>query len=58
MWACQLEVQKGNAGRSTEAEVERRRDVEACMSSRGYRLVTGIPSCQQGSLDSSCYRSK
>jgi hypothetical protein len=58
MWACQLEVQKDNAGRSNEAEAERRKDIEACLSSHGYRLVSGNPSCQQGSLDSSCYRRK
>ena len=55
MWECQLDVQKGNAGRSQADIAERARDIDACMVARGYRLDTGKPACLQGKLASSCY---
>lgn len=56
MWDCQLEVQKGNAGKSQEAAEERGHAVESCMRARGYRLDGAKPPCQQGSVTSACYR--
>ncbi len=56
MWDCQLEVQKGNAGKSAEAAEERGHSVEACMRVRGYRLDGAKASCRQGSVTSTCYR--
>ena len=56
MWDCQLEVQKGNAGKSVEAAEERGHAVESCMCARGYRLDGAKPSCRQGSVTSACYR--
>jgi hypothetical protein len=56
MWDCQLEVQKGNAGKSAEAAEERGHAIEACMRARGYRLDAGKPSCRQGAVNSTCYR--
>lgn len=56
MWDCQLHVQKGNAGKSSEAAAERNRDIEACMRERGYRLDTGNPACRSGSTRAACYR--
>lgn len=56
MWDCQLEVQKGNAGRSTDAAAERARDISACMEKRGFLVDLGRRDCQTGSVDSSCYR--
>ena len=56
MWDCQLEAQKGNAGKSSEAAAERNRDIEACMRERGYRLDTGNPACRSGSTRAACYR--
>jgi hypothetical protein len=58
MWECQFEVQKGNAGKSADAAAERARDIESCMRDRGYKLDVKNPSCQNGSVQSSCYRSK
>jgi len=58
MWECQLEVQKGNAGKSAEANAERGRAIEACMLERGYRLDSEKSSCQPGSVSSACYRRK
>lgn len=55
MWDCQLEVQKGNAGKSAEAAAERGREITACMGSRGYRLDVSKRSCQEGSVTSGCY---
>lgn len=56
MWECQLAVQKDNAGRSAEAAAERARDITACMEKRGFLLDYGKRDCQEGSVDSSCYR--
>lgn len=56
MWDCQFEVQKGNAGKSTDAAEERGHAIEACMRTRGYRLDSAKPSCRQGSVTSTCYR--
>jgi hypothetical protein len=56
MWDCQLEVQKGNAGKSADAAAERARDIEACMEKRGYRLNREDRACRHGTVDSSCYR--
>jgi hypothetical protein len=56
MWNCQLEAQKGNAGKSAEAAEERGHAVESCMRARGYRLDVAKASCRQGSLNSTCYR--
>jgi hypothetical protein len=56
MWDCQLEVQKGNAGKSANAAEERGHAVEACMRARGYRLDSAKPTCRQGSVTSTCYR--
>jgi hypothetical protein len=56
VWDCQLEVQKGNAGKSAEAVDERGRDIESCMRTKGYRLDVGNPSCRQGVVNSTCYR--
>jgi len=56
MWDCQLEVQKGNAGKSADAAEERSHAIEACMRGRGYRLDAGEPSCRQGAVKSICYR--
>ena len=56
MWDCQLEVQKGNAGKSVEAAEERGHAVESCMRARGYRLDAEKASCRQGSVNSTCYR--
>lgn len=56
MWDCQLEVQKGNAGKSADAAEERGHAIEACMRGRGYRLDAGKPSCRQGAVNSTCYR--
>jgi hypothetical protein len=56
MWDCQLEVQKGNAGKSEEAAEERGHAVESCMRTRGYRLDAAKAACRQGSLNSTCYR--
>jgi len=56
MWDCQLEVQKGNAGKSAVAAAERATDIESCMRERGYRLDAGNAACPQGATDSSCYR--
>lgn len=56
MWDCQLEVQKGNAGRSAADAAERGRDISACMEKRGFLLDRGKRECQEGSVDSSCYR--
>ena len=58
MWECQLEVQKGNAGKSMAAAEERARDIGTCMAERGYHLDVANRACQPGSVDSSCYRSK
>ena len=58
IWACQLEVQKGNAGKSAAAADERLRDIEACMQGRGYRLDVSKVACRNGSADSACYRSR
>ncbi len=55
MWECQLEAQKGNAGKSAEAAQERGRDITACMEARGYRLDTSKRSCQEGAVSSQCY---
>jgi hypothetical protein len=56
MWECQLEVQKGNAGKSADAAAERASAIESCMRGRGYHLDAGNPSCQSGSVTSACYR--
>lgn len=56
MWDCQLEVQKGNAGKSVEAAEERGHAVESCMRAKGYRLDATKSSCRQGSAKSACYR--
>lgn len=56
MWDCQLEVQRGNAGKSADAAAERARDIEACMEKRGYRLNGEDRACRHGTVDSSCYR--
>jgi hypothetical protein len=58
MWACQLDVQKGNAGKSAEAATERGREITACMEARGYRLDTAQRSCQEGAVTSGCYLSR
>jgi hypothetical protein len=58
LWDCQLGVQKGNAGRSTDAIAERGRDITACMEDKGYRLDNSKPACPTGAVDSSCYRAK
>ena len=58
MWGCQLEVQKGNAGKSGEALAERARDIAACMESRGYRQDAGNRSCLSGTTNSTCYLPK
>jgi len=58
MWECQLDVQKGNAGRSLADIAERVRDIDACMAARGFRLDLGNPACQPGAVTSTCYRSK
>lgn len=55
MWQCQLEVQKGNAGKSAEAAAERTRDIHACMEAAGYRLKPGKTGCVDGTTDASCY---
>ena len=55
MWDCQLDAQKGNAGKSSEAASERSRDIEACMRGRGYRLDVANPNCRGGSTNASCY---
>ena len=56
MWDCQLEAQKGNAGKSAEAAEERGHAIESCMRAKGYRLDTGNSSCRQGTVNSTCYR--
>jgi hypothetical protein len=58
MWDCQLAAQKGNAGRSAADIAERARDIDACMVARGYRLDTGKPACQQGTVTATCYLRK
>lgn len=58
MWDCQLEVQKGNAGKSPEAAVERARDIAACMDRRGYQIDVTKNDCIDGSVDASCYKRK
>ena len=58
MWECQLEVQKGNAGKSAAAAAERAHDIEACMEARGYPFDDANPSCEHGSVKSTCYRAK
>ncbi len=58
MWDCQLGVQKGNSGRSAADVAERARDIDACMTARGYRLDTGKPACRQGTVTSNCYLRK
>jgi hypothetical protein len=55
MWDCQLAAQKGNAGKSVEDAAERARDIDACLSARGYRLDTGNPACRYGTVTSTCY---
>lgn len=55
MWQCQLEVQKGNAGRSAEANAERARDIDACMTSAGYRLEADRSGCSPGVTKAACY---
>ena len=56
MWECQLEAQKGNAGKSAEAATERGWAIDACMEQRGYRLDFANRSCQQGSVQAGCYQ--
>lgn len=58
MWECQLDVQKGNAGKSAEASAERARDIEACMEARGYRRDVANRACESGSTHSACYLAK
>jgi hypothetical protein len=58
MWDCQLAVQRGNAGRSAADAAERARDIDACLSARGYRLDTGNPACRYGTVTSTCYVSR
>ncbi|BAO29073.1 hypothetical protein [Sulfuritalea hydrogenivorans] len=55
MWGCQLDVQKGNAGKSGEALAEKIRDIDACMEARGYRRDRDNRACQSGEAKSSCY---
>ncbi len=58
MWDCQLDVQKGNAGRSPADVAERDRDINACMESRGFQLDVRKPSCHHDPTNSSCYRAR
>ena len=58
LWGCQIEVQKGNAGKSAAADAERSRDIDACMREKGYRLDITNPACDQGAVNSSCYVSR
>ncbi|HEX8986891.1 MAG TPA: hypothetical protein VF816_02940 [Rhodocyclaceae bacterium] len=58
LWSCQLDVQKGNAGKDAAAQAERLRDIVACMEDRGYRLDSARPACLNGSVDPACYREK
>ncbi len=58
MWECQLDVQKGNAGRSLADVSERARDIDACMAARGFRLDLVNTACQPGAVISTCYLSK
>jgi hypothetical protein len=58
LWSCQLEVQKGNAGRDEQAKAERDHDITACMDNRGFHLDVAKPACQTGSVDHTCYRTR
>lgn len=58
MWGCQLEVQKGNAGRSADAQAEKSRDIEACMETRGYQRNSRKSSCPPGTTRSACYQAR
>ncbi len=58
MWDCQLEAQKANAGKSSEAAVERGEAIEACMRARGYVLDARDDACRRGSVKPGCYRAR
>jgi hypothetical protein len=58
MWGCQLEIQKGNAGKSGEALTEKARDIERCMEGRGYQRDGRNRSCLSGTTNSACYQRK
>lgn len=58
MWDCQLEAQKANAGKSSEAAGERGEAIEACMRARGYALDTRDAACRRGSVKPGCYRAR
>lgn len=58
MWNCQLDAQKGNAGKSADAAAERGRTITACMEAGGYRLDSAQAACREGAVSASCYRSR